>query len=60
MALNGSYLEENMSIFNETANLPFSLRVLCPSANVDSTTSSSGEEILGFMKHEVAYHAHRT
>ena len=48
-----------MNIFNETANLPFSFRVLCRSANVDNTTSSSGEEILGFMKHEVSYHAHK-
>ena len=49
-----------MNIFNEIANLPFSLRVHCRSANVDSTTSSSGEEMLGFLKHEVSYHAHRT
>jgi len=49
-----------MSIFQETANLPFSFRFLCRSANVDNTISSSGEEVLGFMKHEVSYHAHRT
>jgi len=50
--------EENISIFKEVANLPFSLRVFCRSANVDNTTSSSGDKILGFMKHEVSYHAH--
>jgi hypothetical protein len=49
-----------MSTFNEIANLRFSCRVLCRSVNVDSTTSSAGEEILGLMKHEVQYHAHKT
>ena len=57
---NGSYSEESTSIFNEIANLPFYLQAVCRSADVDGTTVSAGEEILGFMKHEVSYHAHKT